>query len=185
MRIIAGEFRGRRLLPPASDTTRPVTDRVKQSVFDILTPLIPGAIVDDCFAGTGSMGLECLSRGADRATFFEADRSATERLRTNIDTLKVEDRSVVITHDLFHWFADPKMSDAATLLFLDPPYRYLRERPDDLRTLASHLAVRHLAPGATIVFRHDATDKLDLPPFHQVDVRNYGGMIVEFLRLDR
>ena len=72
MRIIAGEFRGRKLLPPEGDVTRPITDRVKQSLFDILAPRIDGARVYDCFAGTGSMGLECLSRGAEHATFFEA-----------------------------------------------------------------------------------------------------------------
>ena len=64
MRIIAGEFGGRKLLPPVGEVTRPITDRAKQSLFDILTPLIEGARVYDCFAGTGSMGLECLSRGA-------------------------------------------------------------------------------------------------------------------------
>jgi 16S rRNA (guanine966-N2)-methyltransferase len=81
MRIIAGEFRGRKLLAPESDTTRPITDRAKQSLFDILSPRIDGARVLDLFAGTGSMGLECLSRGASHATFFEADRSAVTRLR--------------------------------------------------------------------------------------------------------
>src|SRR5688500_5993687 len=97
MRIIAGEHRGRKLLPPEGDVTRPITDRVKQSLFDILTPRIERAIVYDLFAGTGSMGLECLSRGADRATFFEADRSAVNRLKKNIDALKLADRSQVIT----------------------------------------------------------------------------------------
>src|SRR5687768_6336297 len=84
MRIIAGEFRGRRLLPPeGTDVTLPITDRVKQSLFDILAPRIEGARVYDLFAGTGSMGLECLSRGAAHATFFEADRSAVQRLQKN------------------------------------------------------------------------------------------------------
>src|SRR5512132_4340090 len=102
MRIIAGQFRGRRLLPPeANDTTRPITDRVKQSLFDIVTPLLDGARVYDCFAGTGSMGLECLSRGAARATFFEADRSALVGLKKNIETLKVGDRARVVAGDLF------------------------------------------------------------------------------------
>src|SRR5215213_3035850 len=78
VRIIAGEFRGRRLLPPESDATRPITDRVKQSLFDILAPVVEDAVVYDCFAGTGSMGLECLSRGARHATFFEADPSAAK-----------------------------------------------------------------------------------------------------------
>src|SRR5688572_1371831 len=75
VRIIAGEFRGRRLLAPKTDATRPITDRVKQSLFDILAPVIPESVVYDTFAGTGSMGLECLSRGAAGVTFFEADRS--------------------------------------------------------------------------------------------------------------
>jgi len=101
MRIIAGEFRSRPILAPKSDATRPITDRVKQSLFDILSPHIEGARVYDCFAGTGSMGLECLSRGAAHATFFEADRSAVALLRKNIDALKVKDRSTVIERDLF------------------------------------------------------------------------------------
>jgi 16S rRNA (guanine966-N2)-methyltransferase len=185
MRIIAGEFRGRRLLPPATDTTRPVTDRVKQSVFDILAPLIADAAVYDCFAGTGSMGLECLSRGAAHATFFEADRSAAARLKTNINTLGIVDRSTIITSDLFRWFRDGKTPGAASLIFLDPPYRFLRERPDDLRQLGSDLAARHVTSDATLVFRHDAADALDLPQWSRCDIREYGGMTVEFLRLER
>src|SRR3954452_2704479 len=121
MRIIAGEFRGRKLLPPEGMTTRPVTDRVKQSLFDILTPLLPDARVYDCFAGTGSMGLECLSRGAASAVFFEADRSAVGRLRRNISTLGVDDRSQVVPTDLFRWFpAAPVPTRPADLIFLDP-----------------------------------------------------------------
>jgi len=181
MRIIAGEFRGRKLLPPDTDATRPVTARVKQSVFDILTALLDGAVVYDCFAGTGSMGLECLSRGAARVTFFEADRSAGKRLRQNIATLKVEDRATVIAGDLFRWIAESARASKASLVFLDPPYRYLRERPADLQSLARNLVTRHLAPAATVVFRHDAADSLDLPPLTRVDVRDYGGMTVEFL----
>ena len=181
MRIIAGEFRGRTLLPPPSQATRPVTDRVKQSVFDILTPLIPDATVYDCFAGTGSMGLECLSRGASRVTFFEADRGAAERLRRNIQTLKVDDRSTVITSDLFRWFADRKSHGRASLVFLDPPYRFLREKPDALRSLAADLTARHLTHGVTVIFRHDTADALDLPPLVRSDVREYGSMKIEFL----
>jgi len=185
MRIIAGEFRGRRLLPPEGDTTRPITDRVKQSLFDILTPLIPDAFVYDCFAGTGSMGLECLSRGAATVTFFEADRSAAKRLEKNIGTLDVGDRSRVVTGDLFRWFDARDIADAkagADLIFLDPPYRFLRERPDDLRRLATRFVEAHLKPGGTVIFRHDAADQLELPPLTRTDVRTYGGMALEFLQ---
>ncbi|HEY8667483.1 MAG TPA: 16S rRNA (guanine(966)-N(2))-methyltransferase RsmD [Tepidisphaeraceae bacterium] len=181
MRIIAGEFRGRKLLPPITDSTRPVTDRVKQSVFDILTPLLEDAIVYDCFAGTGSMGLECLSRGAKRVTFFESERTAAARLKSNISTLKLDDHCKIITGDLFQWFADPRRTDQATLLFLDPPYRFLRERPQDLQTLAENMSARHLSSNATVIFRHDAADTLDLPALPPYDIRDYGSMRVEFL----
>jgi len=181
MRIIAGQFRGRKLLPPATDATRPVTDRVKQSVFDILSPVIEGAVVYDCFAGTGSMGLECLSRGAKHVTFFESERTAAVRLKSNIATLKVEKSAIVIAGDLFRWFAHTTPREKATLVFLDPPYRFLNERAEDLRSLAVMLAQRHLAPDATIVFRHDSKDSLELVALQQADVREYGGMVVEFL----
>ncbi len=185
MRIIAGEFRGRKLLPPVGEVTRPITDRAKQSLFDVIAPIIEGARVYDCFAGTGSMGLECLSRGARFATFFEADRSAAKRLEKNIATLDVGDRSRVVQGDLFRWFvarADADRNDGVDLIFLDPPYRFLRERPDDLRRLATVFAEAHLKPGGTIVFRHDANDRLDLPGLMRSDVRDYGGMTIEFLR---
>jgi 16S rRNA (guanine966-N2)-methyltransferase len=181
MRIIAGEFRGRKLLPPITDSTRPVTDRVKQSVFDILTPIIDDAIVYDCFAGTGSMGLECLSRGARRVTFFETERTAAARLKTNISNLKLEERCTIVSADLFRWFADTRLTDQANLLFLDPPYRFLRERPRDLQSLAAALVARHLTANATVIFRHDAADSLDLPALPPTDIRDYGGMRVEFL----
>src|SRR5277367_2360417 len=104
MRIIAGEFRGRKLLGPEGDQTRPITDRVKQSVFDVLTPRLPDAVVYDLFAGTGSMGLECLSRGCRFVTFFESDRSALKLLEKNISILAVKDRARVVGGDLFRWF---------------------------------------------------------------------------------
>ena len=181
MRIIAGEFRGRKLLPPAGDVTRPVTDRVKQSLFDILSPVIDGARVYDCFAGTGSMGLESLSRGAAHATFFEADRSAAQRLKKNVETLGVKDRSAVVAGDVFRWFEAQGRSERVQIVFLDPPYRFLRERPDDLHRLAAKLMAGHLAPDGIVVFRHDARDELALPRLECRDRREYGGMVLEFL----
>jgi len=181
MRIIAGEFRGRKLLPPRGDVTRPITDRVKQSLFDILALDLPEARVYDCFAGTGSMGLECLSRGASHATFFEADRSALALLRRNIAAVGVADHSTVVAGDLFRWF-ETTPGGKADLVFLDPPYRFLRERPQDLTVLAGRLGSSHLAPGGTVVFRHDARDALELPGLGAVDRREYGGMVLDFLR---
>ena len=182
MRIIAGEFRGRRLLAPEGEVTRPITDRVKQSLFDILAPRIEGARVYDLFAGTGSMGLESLSRGAAHVTFFETDRSAIQRLKKNIAAVGVGDRSTVVAGDLFRWFA-AAVTCQADLVFLDPPYRFLRERPADLQSLAGSLVRNHLPPDGLIVFRHDARDELRLNGTEAVERRDYGSMSLELLRL--
>jgi 16S rRNA (guanine966-N2)-methyltransferase len=190
MRIIAGEFGGRNLLPPHTDATRPITDRAKQSLFDVLTPLIlPGeTLVYDCFAGTGSLGLEALSRGAKFCTFFEIDRSASARLTQNIASLKLTDRTRVVHGDLFKWFqlsaTRPASADAtgADIVFLDPPYRFLTQHADELLQLALHLSHGHLRPGATVVFRHDSRDELELPKLTMFDSRDYGDMQIELLR---
>jgi 16S rRNA (guanine966-N2)-methyltransferase len=184
MRIIAGEFRGRKLLPPATSATRPITDRVKQSLFDILNPLLPGAVVYDCFAGTGSMGLESLSRGASLVTFFETDRSAIDRLKKNIVALGVDARSTVVSMDLFRWLERSKSADRASLIFLDPPYRFLGEHPDELRQLARNLVSNHLQSRSAVMFRHDSHDLLDLPGLVPYDTREYGGMTIELLSQD-
>jgi 16S rRNA (guanine966-N2)-methyltransferase len=182
MRIIAGEFRGRRILSPESDQTRPITDRVKQSIFDVLAFDLPEAIVYDIFAGTGSLGLESLSRGCKQAVFFESDRSTLALLRKNINVLKLENRSKIIGGDLFAWFATaPAPDERPSIIFLDPPYRFLTERPAGLKNLAEQIVSKHLAPSGRIIFRHDSHDNLELSGLIQIDVRNYGSMEVEFL----
>src|SRR5882724_11027113 len=104
VRVIAGEFRGRQLLGPHGDVTRPITDRAKQSLFDVLTPILPDANVYDLFSGTGSLGLESLSRGAKFASFFEIDRQAIARLSQNVAALQVSNRSRIVPGDIFRWF---------------------------------------------------------------------------------
>ena len=181
MRIIAGEHRGRPLLPPLGEQTRPVTDRAKQSIFDTLGPRVEGAIVYDCFAGTGSFGLESLSRGAAHVTFFESHRPTSDRLRQNIATLRCSDRSTIVTTDWFAAVRAEPRAGRATILFLDPPYRYLRERPADLRAAAGGIA-RHVADEGLIVFRHDAADELELPGFASTRTSAFGSMRVDWLR---
>jgi len=183
MRIIAGRHRGRKLLAPEGDVTRPVTDRVKQSIFDVLSLAIYDARVYDCFAGTGSMGLECLSRDAESILFFEADRSALDLLNQNVQLLDDEHLCQIIPGDLFQWFARhpaPAEQDRADIIFLDPPYRFVRERAADLQELARRLAVDHLKIAGTLVFRHDSSDTLELPPLERYDQRKYGTQTVEF-----
>ena len=193
MRIIAGEFGGRKLLAPPSDATRPITDRAKQSLFDILAPDIPDALIYDCFAGTGSMGLECLSRGAKLCTFFEAHRPTVARLNQNIvalgDLVAYASRdSRVVPGDLFKWFnlstVRPTSTEAsgADIVFLDPPYRFLRDHSDEILQLALHLTHNHLRDDAIVVFRHALADTLELPKLERYDLREYGEMSIELLR---
>jgi 16S rRNA (guanine966-N2)-methyltransferase len=185
MRIIAGLFRGRKLVAPEGLATRPITDRVKQSLFDILTPRLADSIVYDCFAGTGSMGLESLSRGCSSVAFFESDRSAVSRLRRNISTLSVENQARIVSTDLFRYFSDTRNAPApdgrAKIVFLDPPYRFVTERAKELLGLARDLMSRHLAPGGLVVFRHDSAVTLGLPPLLPHDSRGYGSMTLDFL----
>jgi len=184
MRIIAGTYRGRLLLPPASDTTRPITDRVKQSLFDILAPVIEGARVYDCFAGTGSMGLESLSRGAIHATFFEQDRSARQRLNDNISTLNVKAHSTIIPGSLFDYFKRQTSTTVKVdLVFFDPPYRMILEIPDTLRQSIDVIASGHLAESGSLILRHDASHVITVPALHLYDERTYGGMTLKFYRL--
>ncbi len=185
MRIIAGEFRGRKLLAPDDDATRPITDRAKQSLFDILAPVIEGSVVYDIFSGTGSLGLECLSRGARAVVFFESHRPALARLRRNIETIGVQKRSTVLSGDVFRYFdAESRRTTTppADLLFLDPPYRYLNDQPADLLRMVQVMAASHMAADAIVVFRHDAADSLAVPPLQTFDQRAYGSMMIELMR---
>jgi 16S rRNA (guanine966-N2)-methyltransferase len=182
MRVIAGELRGRPLLAPRTPATRPITDRVKQSLFDILRPHADQRVYD-CFAGTGSLGIEALSRGAPGAVFFEQEADALGLLRKNLATLGLTDRSKIVAGDIFIRLAHlppPPPPQRPGIAFLDPPYRFLRDRPDALASLAASLA-RHLLADGVIVFRHDADDALPLPGWQAADVRVYGAMTLELL----
>ncbi len=160
MRIVAGSLRGRRLVAPAGQTTRPTGERLRQAVFDMLThapwggrALLDGALVLDLFAGTGALGLEALSRGAGRAEFFENDRAALAALHTNIAACGVQDRALVVAGDATR----PAQGAAAGLVFLDPPYglglvnrtlRALREagRVDGMSVIVAEVAREEAAP---------------------------------------
>jgi 16S rRNA (guanine966-N2)-methyltransferase len=128
MRIIGGEFRSRKLLTPRdAGTTRPLPDRVRESLFGLLRGHCEGAAVFDAFAGTGSFGLEVLSRGAERCTFVERDRDAADLLRRNIDLLGVQDRAELVVGDALGPGALARCPRPATLIWLDPPYALARD----------------------------------------------------------
>ena len=121
MRVVSGTARGKQLFPVPGMSTRPTTDRVKESIFNIIQMKVRGARVLDLFAGTGQLGIEALSRGAAFADFVDADHEAVAVVRKNLAGARVEDRARVHETDYKKYLAQrPRQS--ADLLFLDPPY---------------------------------------------------------------
>lgn len=133
MRIIAGELRGRSLLAPKADPrtgdfpTRPMPDRVRVSLFSLLREQCTDAAVFDAFAGTGAIGLETISRGAQRCVFVEKDRRVADVLRRNIETLGVTDRCTVVVGDALGPGALARCPRPVHLIFFDPPYPLMRD----------------------------------------------------------
>jgi len=174
MRIVAGAWRGRSLVSPPADvngTTRPTADRLRQALFDMLMhahwagrEMVEDAVVLDAFAGTGALGLEALSRGARRAVFIERDRAALAALRANAASCRAGDRATVLAMDVL---AVPT-GEAASLIFLDPPYRQGLV-PRAIERLG---AVGRIAPGALLV-AETARDEPALPVV-ALDQREHG-----------
>ena len=120
MRVIAGEFRGRRLKAPSWEGLRPTSDRLRETLFNVLAPRIQGARVLDAFAGTGAVGIEALSRGAAHVTFVERDPRAAALVEGNLRALGVADRYAIIRAGFA--VAAPRLSGPFDVMFLDPPY---------------------------------------------------------------
>ena len=123
MRIIAGAYKGRRLVTPRGDVTRPTADQVRIALMDTLMPWLPEARVLDLFAGAGGVGLEALSRGARHVTLVERDARAVAALRDNVATLGVADAVRIVRDDVLRALATLRREgDRFGLVFLDPPY---------------------------------------------------------------
>jgi 16S rRNA (guanine966-N2)-methyltransferase len=121
VRIVAGEFGGRRLVPPKDSRVRPTADRVREAWMSILADAIPGARVLDLYAGSGALGLEAISRGAASATFVELNPPSLRALDANIATLGVAERATVHRGDALR-FAERLSAGAFDLALADPPY---------------------------------------------------------------
>lgn len=177
MRIIAGEHRGRILKAPKGLGTRPMLDRVREALFSSLGSRVDDARVLDLFAGTGSLGLESLSRGAASARLVESDRSALAALRANVAALRLEERATVVAGDaldLASWGEAARYD----LAFFDPPYPLLAAPHTRARLLGVLRALldEHLEPGGCVVFHtpRDAFRASELAPEPPHRLREYG-----------
>jgi 16S rRNA (guanine966-N2)-methyltransferase len=121
MRIVAGKWRGRRIVAPAGSRVRPTADRVREAWMSIVQPHLPDATVLDLFAGSGALGLEALSRGAAHAVFIEVAPQSLRVLRANIETLRAGDATTVHRADAQR-FAGSLSTGAYDVAFADPPY---------------------------------------------------------------
>lgn len=159
MRIIAGRFKGRRLAGPAGAGVRPTSDRLRETLFDILGDTVEGRSVLDACAGTGALGLEAVSRGASRATFVERDRREAGVLAENIRRCGAENACVIVICDFLagsgpgdrggaRRSARLREGDRFDLVLLDPPYDI-----EDLDAVIDAAASR-VAPGGSVVLEH-------------------------------
>ncbi|HSO29055.1 MAG TPA: 16S rRNA (guanine(966)-N(2))-methyltransferase RsmD [Candidatus Sulfomarinibacteraceae bacterium] len=155
-RVIAGRARGIRLGAPG-EGTRPLADRVKQALFAILEPGLPGARVLDLFAGSGAAGIEALSRGASTAVFVERDPAAVVTIRANLERTHLSGpAATVVRADAIAWLATPAPAGQFDLAFVDPPY----DRPDLLAAALERLGSGNLlAPAAMVVAKHFWRDR--------------------------
>lgn len=121
MRVIAGKCRSLQLKTPKGSNTRPTLDRIKETLFNIIQSEIPGAVVADIFAGSGSLGIEALSRGASRSFFIDNDPEALKCIEENLVFTKLISSSVILKGDVFSNL-DRINADHLDIIFIDPPY---------------------------------------------------------------
>lgn len=182
MRIVGGDFRGRTLATPKSHDIRPTSDRTRESLFNILSHSYPEALdgtrVLDCFAGTGAVGLEALSRGASTALFVETSVEGRGLLRTNIETMGLQGRAKIFRRDAASLGPVGTM-EPFQLLFADPPYgQGLGER-----AFAAAAAGGWLTDGALAILEERANVEPDVgSAFRPMETREFGDTRMHFYR---
>ena len=148
MRIIAGQFKGRRLKAPSWEGLRPTSDKLRETLFNILAPRIGGARVLDCFAGTGAIGVEAMSRGAAHVTFIEQDRRAAALIEANLALCGAKQGYTIECGDVASVLGRTREDAACDLVLLDPPYDI---DPDTLLQVLEVAASRVTTDGLVVL----------------------------------
>tara|TARA_B100001063_G_scaffold210679_1_gene208505 strand:+ start:192 stop:749 length:558 start_codon:yes stop_codon:yes gene_type:complete len=177
MRIIGGNFRGKKIFPPKDKATRPLRDLVKESIFNLIDHSkkfkcsVNDSNILDLFSGTGSFGLECISRNAKKVTFLENYIGALIVLKKNILSLKAKKKSEIIEEDCFNFLSKKKLKEKFDIIFIDPPYKEERinliiDTIKDEKILADN--------GVLIIHRHKKDTVVISNKLNILDNRNYG-----------
>lgn len=180
MRVISGTARGRKLLSLEGLDTRPTTDRVKESVFNIVMPYVRESKVLDLFAGSGALGIEALSRGAEKCTFLENSRAAAEIIRRNLENTRLSEKARLIERDVLSFLAAAQ--EKYTLIFLDPPYDGGFYEP-----VLSLIAERRLLqPDGVLILEKRADAEIPMPQGLEIlKDRKYGKTAILMLGTER
>jgi len=180
LRIIAGDLKGRRLFTPNDNKIRPTSDKVKESMFNMISEYVEDAIVVDLFSGTGNLGLEAISRGASRCYFGDKAKDSVDLTNKNISYCKVQDKSVTIIGAFDKVLK--RIPGKVDLIFLDPPYKH--GLIDRCLLIVSELSL--LTENGIIVAEHDAKDLLPekIYKFNKIKEKKYGTIGITIYSLD-
>ncbi|RDW17942.1 16S rRNA (guanine(966)-N(2))-methyltransferase RsmD [Oceanobacillus chungangensis] len=176
MRVIAGEFKGRQLKAVPGKSTRPTTDKVKEAVFQVMGPFFEGGAVLDLFAGSGSLGIEAISRGMDSGIFVDKNPKAIHTISDNVKTVKIEDKVELFRTDAVRALkAIAKRDLQFDLILLDPPYKKVEYDKVLKQIIESNLIKKN----GIIYCEHDLEDELaaSYGPLSLIKHENYGGTI--------
>ncbi len=183
LRIIGGDFRGRRIRYSGDQHVRPMKDRVREALFNLVGPSVEGTHAIDLFAGTGALALEALSRGAARATAIERHFPTARIIQENARHLGVTERVELVSNDTFIWARRAEFPRGRPWLVLcSPPYQLYLERADDVTDLIGRLLAAAPAKTIFVVETVAAWDWNRLPRADQWDVREYSPAVVGLLR---
>ncbi len=186
LRIIGGKYRGSKLRYGGDQRVRPMKDRTREAIFNLIGPEISGKHAIDLFAGTGALGLEAISRGAARATLIEQHYPTAAIIRENVAGLGLEDRAEVVTANVFIWQRrGPELSEEPWCVFCSPPYDFFVDRTDEVLRLVGELM--EVAPEGT-VFTVESDARFDftqLPLPDRWTVRNYAPAVVGIFRKEK
>ncbi len=179
LRIIGGRLRGRKLKYSGRLDTRPMKDRVREAIFNLVGPSIKGMHAIDLFAGTGALGLEAISRGAESATLVERHFPTADIIKENATSLGVDAACEIVVFNTFLWVRRLEVSkERPWALFCSPPYDFYIERADEMRQLIENVLAAAPAESVVVVEADERFDASLLPDSELWDVREYPPAVV-------